>query len=317
VLVVGDGPLADHYTEAVEEAPEYGFHIDGYVGVADPVAEGVLGRLEDLERLIGERELDAVIVALEQDEIDRLPEVITVCEKQGVRTFILPFFNDYTSAHLEVENIGNCKLINIRSLPLDNPLKSALKRSFDVVVALLLVLVFSPVLLLVALGVRLTSPGPVLFKQTRVGWGGKPFTMYKFRSMRLNDEQDSAWTTDSDARRTGYGSFIRKFSLDELPQLFNVIKGDMSLVGPRPEIPKFVEEFHESIPLYMVKHQVRPGMTGWAQIHGLRGDTSISKRIKRDIWYLENWSFDLDIRILLRTVFRLTNSEKVAVLPKK
>ncbi|MDR1790144.1 MAG: undecaprenyl-phosphate glucose phosphotransferase [Propionibacteriaceae bacterium] len=315
VLVVGTGPLATEYAESIADNPAYGFTIDGYLGT-QPGADQ-LGTIADLEELLADSDFDAVIVALEVSEAGELQNVINSCEKQGVRTFIIPFFNDYTSSHLEVENIGNCKLINIRSLPLDDPARAALKRGFDLVVAILLVVLLSWLLLLIAIGVKLTSRGPILFKQTRVGWGGKPFTMYKFRSMRVNDAADTAWSTDSDTRRTKFGALLRKLSLDEFPQLFNVIKGDMSLVGPRPEIPVFVEEFTAEIPLYMVKHQVRPGMTGWAQIHGLRGDTSISKRIRRDIWYLENWTFDLDLRILARTAFRMTNTEKIVSEPAK
>ena len=164
-----------------------------------------------------------------------------------------------------------------------------------------------------AIGVKLSSPGPVLFKQIRVGYNRKEFQMLKFRSMRVNEKQDTAWSTNRDSRKTVYGSFIRKFSLDELPQLFNVLKGDMSLVGPRPELPHFVEKFREEIPLYMVKHQVRPGITGWAQINGFRGDTDVARRIELDLWYIDHWSIALDLKILLKTVFggKMVNSEEI------
>ena len=159
--------------------------------------------------------------------------------------------------------------------------------------------------------VKLTSPGPVIFRQERVGQGKKRFFMYKFRSMYINQEQDTAWSTDSDARRTHFGAWMRKLSLDELPQLLNVLKGDMSLVGPRPEIPYYVERFKACVPQYMVKHQVRPGMTGWAQVNGLRGDTSIKMRVEYDIYYIEHWSLLFDLKILLMTMFRgkFINSE--------
>jgi len=160
-----------------------------------------------------------------------------------------------------------------------------------------------------AIGVKLSSPGPVLFKQARVGYGKKIFYMYKFRSMRVNDRESTGWSTDTDPRRTRFGSFIRKFSIDELPQLFNVLFGDMSLVGPRPELPHFVEQFREDVPLYMVKHQVRPGMTGWAQVHGFRGDTSIAERIRHDVYYIEHWSVLLDVQILLMTLRHVKNEE--------
>lgn len=162
-----------------------------------------------------------------------------------------------------------------------------------------------------AIGVKLTSPGPVIFKQRRIGRDKKTFSMYKFRSMRVNGGEDTVWSTNHDGRKTKFGAFMRKCSLDELPQFFNVLKGDMSLVGPRPEIPYYVERFKEDVPLYMVKHQVRPGITGWAQVNGLRGDTSIKARIEHDVYYIEHWSLMFDIEILLTTVFcgKFVNSE--------
>ena len=168
-------------------------------------------------------------------------------------------------------------------------------------------------MLAVAIGVKLSSPGPVLFKQERIGLNKRPFMMYKFRSMRVNAEASTAWSTNSDPRKTRFGSLIRKFSLDELPQFFNVLKGDMSLVGPRPEIPFHVEHFKEEIPRYLVRQQVRPGCTGWAQVNGLRGDTDIAERIRYDIWYIENWTVALDIKIIFRTVFggKMVNDEKL------
>ena len=183
----------------------------------------------------------------------------------------------------------------------------------DVVGSLVLIVLTSPIMLGVAIGVKLSSPGPIIFKQERVGLNKRPFMMYKFRSMRVNAAEDSAWSTNSDPRKTRFGSIIRKFSLDELPQFFNVLKGDMSLVGPRPEIPFHVEHFKEEIPRYLVRQQVRPGLTGWAQVNGLRGDTDIAERIRYDIWYIENWTVALDIKILFRTVFggKMVNDEKI------
>lgn len=174
-------------------------------------------------------------------------------------------------------------------------------------------LALSPALALLALGVKLSSPGPVLFRQERVGRNRRPFTMLKFRSMRVNTAQDTGWSTFADTRRTRYGAWIRRFSLDELPQLFNVLRGDMSLVGPRPELPYHVEKYRQSIPLYMVKHQVRPGITGWAQVHGYRGDTSIEMRVRFDLWYIEHWSVGLDLYTIVKTLLGgWANQEKPA-----
>ena len=176
----------------------------------------------------------------------------------------------------------------------------------DIVGALFCIVLFSPVMLVAAIGTKLSSPGPIIFRQTRIGLHSKPFTMYKFRTMRVQtaEEEKKGWTHRGDSRVTKFGSFLRKTSIDEMPQFFNVLQGSMSLVGPRPERPQFVEKFRQEIPRYMVKHQVRPGITGWAQINGYRGDTSIRKRIEYDIFYIENWSFGLDIRILFLTIFK-------------
>ena len=186
-----------------------------------------------------------------------------------------------------------------------------MKRCFDFLFAGTVLLLLSPLMLVIAMGVKLSGPGPVLFKQERVGKERKVFTMYKFRSMRVNSQADTAWSRDRDSRITPFGALIRKFSLDELPQFFNVLKGEMSVVGPRPELPYFVEQYKDNVPLYMVKHQVKPGITGWAQVNGYRGDTSIEKRIEHDIWYIENWSMYLDVKIIFMTIFGgMINKEK-------
>ena len=189
---------------------------------------------------------------------------------------------------------------------ISNTFNMMVKRCMDVCGSLAAIVVFSPVMLLMVLLIKLTSPGPLIFKQERVGLHNRPFQMYKFRSMEVQKERDEqkCWTVKNDPRVTGIGKFMRKTSIDELPQLFNVLKGDMSLVGPRPERPQFVEKFREEIPRYMVKHQVRPGMTGWAQINGYRGDTSIRKRIEYDLYYIENWTVGLDLKILFLTCFK-------------
>ena len=181
-----------------------------------------------------------------------------------------------------------------------------MKRAIDIFGAIVALILFSPIMLLTAILIKLTSPGPLIYCQERVGLHNRPFKMYKFRSMRVQDasEEKKAWTTKNDPRVTPIGKFMRKTNIDELPQLFNILKGDMSLVGPRPERPFFVEKFREEIPRYMVKHQVRPGMTGWAQINGYRGDTSIKRRIEFDLYYIENWTVGLDIKILILTIFK-------------
>ena len=256
--------------------------------------------------------IDEVVVALDADETGRISRTIAACDKQGVRITMVPFYNDYLPARPTIDTLGSCKLINVRQTPFDNIFNAFVKRLFDILGSLALILVSSPIMAAVAIGVKLSSPGPVIFRQQRVGLNKKTFMMYKFRSMRVNAGEQTGWSTDTDPRKTRFGSLIRKFSLDELPQFFNVLKGDMSLVGPRPEVPHYVQQFKEEIPLYMVKHQVRPGITGWAQVNGLRGDTSIEERIRYDIYYIENWNFFFDIKILLLTVTKaLINQEKL------
>ena len=197
-------------------------------------------------------------------------------------------------------------VINIRNVPLTNTTNKIVKRIMDIIGSLVAITIFSPVMLVTAILVKKSSPGPILFCQERIGLHNKPFKMYKFRSMGVQpkNKEEKCWTTSNDPRVTPVGKIIRKTSIDELPQLFNVLKGDMSLIGPRPERPLFVEKFKEEIPRYMIKHQVRPGMTGWAQINGFRGDTSIRGRIEHDLYYIENWTLGLDIKILFLTFFK-------------
>ena len=197
-------------------------------------------------------------------------------------------------------------VINIRYVPLTNPVNSILKRIMDILGACFGIVIASPVMLVCAILVKATSEGPVIFKQERVGLHNKVFKMYKFRTMEVQKQsaEENAWTVKNDPRVTKVGKFMRKTSLDELPQLFNILMGEMSLVGPRPERPQWVDKYKEEIPRYMIKHQVRPGLTGWAQVNGYRGDTSIRKRIEYDLFYIENWSLALDIKILFMTIFK-------------
>ena len=305
VLVIGTGALAQQYMQDVQEDPELGFHVTGFIGnksrLPEEKQEKHLGSFEMLDAQLASPDIYEAVVALDPEDYTRIREIIAVCERNGVKYSVIPFYNDIIPSNPTIETIGRSKLINMRSNRLDNVGWKIVKRSADILISLMGLTLLSPLMLLIAAGVKLSSPGPVLFRQTRVGFNRKEFRMLKFRSMRVNDQEDTAWTKETDPRRTGFGQFLRKTSLDELPQLINVLKGDMSLVGPRPELPHFVELFRESVPFYMVKHQVKPGMTGWAQVNGYRGDTSIEKRIELDLWYIENWSAGLDIRILFRT----------------
>ena len=313
VVVVGSGHFAHQYIEDVKRNPHMGFAVDGYVSENNcPELGQRLGTFDELEQVLDGRLVDEVVAALEPDEIGYMKQVLTTADKTGVRISIIPFYNDYIPAYPTIDVVGRTKLINMRTTPLDNVMWRMIKRGMDVAGSLVLILLTSPIMLFAAIGVRLSSPGPILFKQERVGRNKKPFRMWKFRSMRITGTEDTGWSTNADPRKTKFGSFIRKYSIDELPQFFNVLKGDMSLIGPRPEVPFHVNHFKEEIPLYLVRQQVRPGITGWAQVNGLRGDTSIEKRVEYDIWYIENWSLWLDIKILFMTVFGgMKNDEQV------
>ena len=313
VIVVGTDSLARQYKKDIEAEPELGFCIKGFIGNQNHLRDGEvwLGDFSELDEALSSADVSEVVIALDPEEYSRMWTIIPACERNGVKYSVIPFYNDIIPTNPTIETIGRSKLINMRTNRLENLGWAILKRGFDLIASGLGLIVLSPFLLLIAIGVKCSSPGPVLFKQTRVGYQRKQFKMLKFRSMRRNDEEETAWTTDEDPRRTKIGAFLRKTSLDELPQLINVLKGDMSLVGPRPELPHFVEQFRETIPYYMVKHQVKPGMTGWAQVNGYRGDTSIEKRVELDLWYIDHWSAGLDIQILFKTIFGgMLNREK-------
>lgn len=305
VLVIGSGESAQRYLEALDTERELGYHVVGYIAKRSRsgLQAKYLGGYEALEHVLERFQLDEVISAIDTADYELTPFIIRQCEKAGVKLSIIPFYAEYMPAHPQFDDLGGIPMLNIRRIPLDNFANAFIKRTMDIVGSLVMILLLSPVFLVCVAGVKLSSPGPILFKQTRIGKNKKPFTMFKFRSLVVNKEEDTAWTHKSDDRRTGFGAFIRKYSIDELPQLFCVLRGTMSLVGPRPEIPHFVDQFKDEIPLYMVRHQVRPGMTGWAQINGFRGDTPIKERVEHDIWYIENWSVWLDLRILFRTAF--------------
>ncbi|MBQ5781847.1 MAG: undecaprenyl-phosphate glucose phosphotransferase, partial [Oscillospiraceae bacterium] len=302
VAIVGNGHLAYQCVNDILSQPHLGIELVGYISATPREGLGkLLGRYELVEEIVTEYDIDELIVALESHEVVYMKNIIASADKEGIRISLIPFFNDYFPSHVRMDIVGRTKLIDMRATPLDNLAMAIIKRAMDICGSLALIIMTSPLMLAAAIGVKISSPGPIFFTQNRVGLNKKPFKMLKFRSMRVNAEETTGWSRNVDPRKTRFGSFIRKYSIDELPQLFNVLVGDMSLVGPRPEIPHFVSQFKEEIPLYLVRQQVRPGMTGWAQVNGLRGDTSIIDRVEYDIWYIENWSLALDIRILFKT----------------
>lgn len=307
VLVLGSGKMAREYLEAIRRERELGYMPLGYVAeqtAADLAGLEHLGGFDCLEEILDRLKPDEVVSAIDMADYQRTPQIIAACEKTGTKLAIIPFYAEYMPSHPQFDDLDGIPLMNIRRIPLDNWANAFCKRLLDILGSLALIILSSPVMLFCAIGVKISSPGPIIFRQERIGLNKKPFFMYKFRSMRVNSQEQTGWSSQHDSRKTKFGAFMRKFSLDEFPQFFNVLKGDMSLVGPRPEVPYYVEQFKEDVPLYMVKHQVRPGITGWAQVNGLRGDTSIKARIEHDIYYIEHWRLLFDLKILCMTVFQ-------------
>jgi len=310
ILLVGYSRAGEEYIKRVLNNPAWGYDIVGILDDQVPLGTmykdvKVIGYIENLENILPENSLDEIAITLSLRDYDHLEEIVGICEKFGVHTKFIPDYNSLIPTHPYTEDLMGLPVINIRYVPLTNSGNKFVKRFIDIAGSLFGIIITSPIMLITTLMVKLSSPGPVIFKQERVGLHNRPFDMYKFRSMEQQAEsaEKKAWTVKNDSRVTNVGKVLRRTSVDELPQLFNILKGDMSLVGPRPERPLFVEKFKEEIPRYMVKHQVRPGLTGWAQINGYRGDTSIRKRIEYDIYYIENWSIGFDIKIIILTFF--------------
>ena len=311
ILLVGYSRAAEEYIDRILANPQWGYKVRGILD--DNIEAGtqyrgvkVLGRIANLMVILPENRLDEIAITLGLNEYYRLEEIVNLCEKSGVHTKFIPDYNQIIPTKPYTEDLQGLPVINIRYVPLTNTYYAVLKRAMDIVGSICAMIIFSPVMLFSVCMIKLTSPGPLIYKQERVGLHNKPFMMYKFRSMEVQppEKEKTRWTVKNDPRVTSFGKFMRKTSIDELPQLFNILKGEMSLVGPRPERPFFVEKFKEEVPRYMIKHQVRPGLTGWAQINGYRGNTSIKKRIEYDLYYIENWTLGLDIKILFLTVFK-------------
>lgn len=311
IVLVGYSRAAEEYIDRILENPQWGYKIRGILD--DHIEAGteykgikVLGKIDNLMIILPENRLDEIAITLGLSEYARLEEIVNLCEKSGVHTKFIPDYNQIIPTKPYTEDILGLPVINIRHVPLTNTFYAAMKRVMDIAGAICAIILFSPIMVFSVIMIKLTSPGPLIFKQERVGLHNHTFMMYKFRSMDVQppEKEKTKWTVKDDPRVTNFGKFMRKTSIDELPQLFNVLKGEMSLVGPRPERPFFVEKFKEEIPRYMIKHQVRPGLTGWAQVNGYRGNTSIRKRIEYDLYYIENWTLGLDVKILFLTIFK-------------
>ena len=307
VLIVGTGEIGQMLLQKIQQNRKLGYQVVGFIdsGKGDRhqrvMGLPVLGSLVDIPWVIERFGVDDVIIGLPESSHYDLVGIISLCERERVGVRVFPDVFQIMASEVGIGDLGGLPLLTIRDVALQG-WKLTLKRGMDIVISALALVILSPFMLLTALLVKLDSPGPVFYIQERMGLDAKPFKMIKFRSMRMDAESDGpGWTRPDDPRRTKLGSLMRRFNIDELPQFINVLIGDMSLVGPRPERPVYVEQFRQSIPRYMDRHREKAGITGWAQVNGLRGDTSIIERTKYDLWYIENWSLALDIKILLRT----------------
>lgn len=308
-LIVGATDISVKLINKIIKNKHWGYNI---LGIIDNKVENIfnnipiIGEFKDLDRILDGVHIDIVFITIGSEDFIHLGNIIDECEKSGIKTNIVPYFQEYVPAKPYMDDLDGIISIDTRHVSLDNSINKVLKRIFDILFSIIALIFVSPIMLLSAIVIKLTSPGPIIYKQERVGFDRKKFYMYKFRSMIVQNEEYEKykWTTKNDSRRTKWGTFMRMTSIDELPQFINVLKGDMSIVGPRPERPFFVDKFKYEVPRYMIKHRVRPGITGWAQINGYRGDTSIEGRINHDLYYIENWTFLLDIKIIFLTVFK-------------
>lgn len=318
VLIIGAGPLAAKLKDTLESEPRHRARVVGFLMVeGEAPAEAVpeserMGALDDLSRILGEGEgIDEVVVANPSAiPHERLVDIIIETERNMARFLMVPDVFRLLTSKVEVRTLGDVSLLGMGPWPLDHFWNRILKRAEDIAGSAIGLLAAGPVVLLAAWLIRRESPGPAFYRQRRCGERGRPFTLLKLRTMIENAEAATGpvWTRPDDPRRTRLGAKLRAWNIDELPQLWNVLRGDMSLVGPRPERPEFVEQFKDHIGRYMWRHVSRPGITGWAQINGLRGQTDLKERIRYDLWYLENWSLSLDFKIIARTFFARTNA---------
>jgi len=308
ILIIGGGSVAKKVMMEITSTPELGYRLYGVIAenMNGYIPAGYyLGDFSRFYDTVRSHLVDEVIIALPLNQKETIINMIEKCESEGIRVRIVPDFFSIIRNRVVLERMGEIPLISIRTEPLSLLRNRIVKRSFDIFFSLFAIIVASPVLLIVALLIKITSPGPVLFKQKRIGSNNLEFDIYKFRSMIVQEQKDTdtKWTTKEDPRVTKIGKFIRKTSLDELPQFWNVLVGDMTVVGPRPEREYFVEEFRKHIRDYKIRHLIRSGLTGLAQLNGWRGDTSIRKRVEHDIYYIENWNLLFDIKIIFLTFF--------------
>jgi Undecaprenyl-phosphate glucose phosphotransferase len=310
-LIAGTGELGQRILEKIEIYSELGIQVVGFLtskreDVGKKIKDvPIVGAYEDLEKILERDKVDIFFGALPINEYTQLGTLLRKVQGYPLDIKVLPGAYEFLSLRGGVDELDDLPIISLQNSPLYGWNRVS-KRIFDLVFGTLVLIMSSPVLLGISMLIKMTSKGPILYRQERVGMDGHSFQMLKFRTMRVDAEKETGpvWAQENDPRRTRIGTFLRKTSSDELPQLFNVIKGEMSLVGPRPERPVFVEKFRSSIPSYILRHKIKAGMTGWAQINGCRGNTSVEKRIEHDLYYIQNWSVGFDLRILVMTLWK-------------
>jgi exopolysaccharide biosynthesis polyprenyl glycosylphosphotransferase len=315
LVVVGSDEKAAHLIENINNAPQLCYEVVGVLAAGGEKIEEVagvkvIGEIDKLEQLLKKKEVDEVILTVPGLEHSVKQQMILHCERELINFRMVPDVYEVLTSNVEVVNIDGVPLLGIKGIPFDSPFNRIVKRAMDLVVSFIGLICCAPFLLLLSIIIKLNSKGPVFYKQIRAGEDGMEFNIYKIRTMRSDAESGSGpqMTAKNDQRVTGIGRLMRKYDIDEVPQLYNVLIGQMSLVGPRPERPHFVNQFKNDIKRYMSRHQVKTGMTGWAQVHGLRQNTSFEERTKYDLYYIENWSLWLDLKILLMTFFKKTRS---------
>ena len=307
LFIVGAGDVGRMILQKIRQSPGLGYHVIGFVDEGNlpstVLGAPVLGATDDIPRLIKTHRLDEVIIAMPEASHQEILSIIARCEGEKVTVKVFPDVFQIMASEVSIGDLNGLPLLTVRDIALSG-WRLTLKRAVDIVGSAAALILISPLMTLVTILIKLDSPGPVFYAQERTGLDANPFMMLKFRSMKPDAEAETGpvWATEDDPRKTRIGAFIRRFSIDEFPQFINVLVGDMSLVGPRPERPVFVDQFRQIVPRYMDRHKEKAGLTGWAQINGLRGDTSVVERTKYDLWYIENWSLLLDLKIMIKTL---------------
>lgn len=320
VAIVGTGPTARRLYEELHSDPGYGYKFKGFIdyGYAPdfPYPTLYASNMEGLEDFVREHHIDGLFYTLSGEDEEALRRTISVCDHNIVQFYFVPQLSRFVTRTFLMHSIGTVPVMTVRNNPLTSIVRRGLKRFCDIVISSAVMIVSPVVLIPVAIAIKISSPGPIFFKQRRTGYRGHDFLCYKFRTMRVNDSSDTAQASKDDPRKTRVGDFLRRTSIDELPQFFNVLKGDMSIVGPRPHMLAHTRQYSRLIDKYMIRHLVKPGITGWAQVNGYRGQTEqlwqMEKRVEYDMWYIENWSLMLDFKIMARTVINALHGEENA-----